>query len=82
MRTLVARPAALSKQLVGELQERIHDGTIRLGTKAATERELCAEFGVSRVLVRQLRVAGVIAAAESARGGGPGDVHSDAKSPD
>jgi len=53
MTTLLVRPAALSEQLVNALQRRIHDGTIRPGARLPTERELCAEFGVSRVVVRE-----------------------------
>lgn len=53
MTTSLARPAALSEQVVRLLEGRIRAGEIRPGGRLPTERELCAEFAVSRAVVRE-----------------------------
>jgi GntR family transcriptional repressor for pyruvate dehydrogenase complex len=51
--TIVERPAALSDQLVMVLEQRINQGEFPPGARLPSERELCSEFGVSRVVVRE-----------------------------
>jgi GntR family transcriptional repressor for pyruvate dehydrogenase complex len=53
MTTRLARPTALSEQLVRLLEARIGAGRLRPGARLPTERELCAEFSVSRAVVRE-----------------------------
>ena len=49
----IERPAVLSDQVVAILEQRIRGGDIPPGTRLPSERELCAEFGVSRIVVRE-----------------------------
>ena len=47
------RPVALGDQIAAEIERRIRTGEICPGSRLASERELCAEFEVSRVVVRE-----------------------------
>src|SRR5204862_2559647 len=49
----IERPAVLSDQVVAVLEQRIRSGKIAPGGRLPSERELCAEFGVSRMVVRE-----------------------------
>jgi len=49
----IERPAVLSDQVVAVIERRIRSGKIAPGARLPSERELCAEFGVSRVVVRE-----------------------------
>jgi GntR family transcriptional repressor for pyruvate dehydrogenase complex len=49
----LARPVALSEQVVTDLERRIRTGKIAPGAKLPSERELCEEFGVSRLVIRE-----------------------------
>jgi GntR family transcriptional regulator, transcriptional repressor for pyruvate dehydrogenase complex len=53
MTTIIERPAVLSDQLVAHLERRIRSGKIPPGSRLPSERELCAQFGVSRMVVRE-----------------------------
>jgi len=53
MPTVVERPAVLSDQVVAILEKRIRNGEIHPGDRLPSERELCAEFGVSRAVLRE-----------------------------
>jgi GntR family transcriptional repressor for pyruvate dehydrogenase complex len=53
MSKVIARPAALSEHVVANLERRIRTGKILPGAKLPSERELCAEFGVSRLVIRE-----------------------------
>jgi GntR family transcriptional repressor for pyruvate dehydrogenase complex len=53
MTTRLARPTALSEQVVRLLEARIGAGSLPPGARLPTERELCAEFSVSRAVVRE-----------------------------
>src|SRR3954470_2671282 len=49
----IERPAVLSDQVVAVIERRIRAGKIAPGARLPSERELCAEFGVSRIVVRE-----------------------------
>src|SRR3954470_12843465 len=49
----IERPAVLSDQVVAVIERRIRSGKIAPGARLPSERELCAEFGVSRIVVRE-----------------------------
>src|SRR5262245_21635308 len=51
--TIIERPAVLSDQVVAFLERRIGSGKIAPGARLPSERELCAQFGVSRIVVRE-----------------------------
>src|SRR5829696_683039 len=51
--TIIERPGVLSDQIVAALERRIRSGKVAPGTRLPSERELCAEFGVSRIVVRE-----------------------------
>jgi GntR family transcriptional repressor for pyruvate dehydrogenase complex len=53
MTAAIERPPVLSEQLVAVLERRIKSGKIAAGSRLPSERELCAEFGVSRIVVRE-----------------------------
>lgn len=53
MPTTIERVPVLSDQLVARLEGRIRSGKIPPGSRLPSERELCAEFGVSRMVVRE-----------------------------
>jgi GntR family transcriptional regulator, transcriptional repressor for pyruvate dehydrogenase complex len=53
MSKVIARPTALSEQVVADLERRIRTGKILPGAKLPSERELCEEFGVSRLVIRE-----------------------------
>lgn len=46
-------PIPLYFQLAGILKEQIRSGQIAVGAKLPSEHELCAEYDVSRSVVRQ-----------------------------
>lgn len=46
-------PTPLYQQIAAILRERIHRGVFRPGERIPTEYDLCEEFGVSRISVRQ-----------------------------
>ncbi len=51
--TNIERPRALSDQVVAVLEQRIRSRNIPPGSRMPSERELCTEFGVSRIVVRE-----------------------------
>jgi GntR family transcriptional repressor for pyruvate dehydrogenase complex len=53
MTTELRRPTALSEQLVRVVEGRVRRGQLPQGARLPTERELCAEFAVSRAVVRE-----------------------------
>jgi GntR family transcriptional repressor for pyruvate dehydrogenase complex len=53
MTTVIERPPVLSDQIVAVLERRIRSGKIAPGTRLPSERDVCAEFGVSRMVVRE-----------------------------
>src|SRR3954452_6314057 len=53
MTTIIERPAVLSDQVVAVIERRIRSGKIAPGARLPSERELCAEFDVSRMVVRE-----------------------------
>jgi len=53
MSKAVARPPVLSDQVVAALERRIRNREVLPGARMPSERELCLEFGVSRIVVRE-----------------------------
>src|SRR5215212_6904340 len=53
MSSTIERPPVLSDQIVAVLERHIRSGKIAPGCRLPSERELCAEFGVSRMVVRE-----------------------------
>jgi GntR family transcriptional regulator, transcriptional repressor for pyruvate dehydrogenase complex len=51
--TQIGRRGNLTEALIGELSLRIERGVYAPGQKLPTEKQLCAEFGVSRTVVRE-----------------------------
>jgi GntR family transcriptional regulator, transcriptional repressor for pyruvate dehydrogenase complex len=49
----VSRPASLSEQVAVNLERRIRTGKIAPGARLPSERELCTEFDVSRLVIRE-----------------------------
>lgn len=62
----MTRRKTLTTQVADALAERIHAGTLAPGSRLPTEAELCAEFDVSRTVVREavarLRSGGLVTA--------------------
>lgn len=50
---MLGKRESLSSQLKTELRQKIRDGVYKPGDKIPTEGELCAEYGVSRTVVRE-----------------------------
>lgn len=50
---MLGKRESLSSQLKNELRQKIEGGTYNPGDKIPTEGELCAEYGVSRTVVRE-----------------------------
>lgn len=50
---MLGKRESLASQLKNELRRKIEDGTYKPGDRIPTEGELCAEYGVSRTVVRE-----------------------------
>lgn len=50
---VIGRRGNLTEVVIGALASRIDAGTYQAGQKLPTEQQLCAEFGVSRTVVRE-----------------------------
>ncbi|MBW2147501.1 MAG: GntR family transcriptional regulator [Deltaproteobacteria bacterium] len=53
MKKRVAGPIPLYYQIGNILRDKIHKGEYKLGERFPSEKELCVEFGVSRITIRQ-----------------------------
>lgn len=49
----IVRPSRLYEQIVQQVEESIHKGTLKPGDQLPPERELAQQFGVSRTAVRE-----------------------------
>ncbi len=49
----IARPPRLHELVARRMQDLVFSGEWKLGSQLTTERELCAQFGVSRTVVRE-----------------------------